>query len=51
MTLSRLTLAGSAALLLCAACDNLSLPARSAQVERDTSLNTPAPPPKPVRAG
>jgi hypothetical protein len=44
--MSRFALVGSAALLLCAACDNLSLPARSAQVERDTSLNTPAPPPK-----
>jgi len=49
-TMSRFTLVGSAALLLCAACDNLSLPARSAQAERDTSLNTPAPPPKPPRA-
>jgi hypothetical protein len=47
--MSRLALAGSAALLVCAACDNLSLPARSAQAERDTSLNTPAPPPKPPR--
>ena len=48
--MSRLALVGSAALLLCAACDNLSLPARSAQVARDTSLNTPAPSPKPARA-
>jgi hypothetical protein len=48
--MSRLALAGSAALLLCAACDNLSLPAKSAQVARDTSLNTPAPPPKAARA-
>jgi hypothetical protein len=47
--MSRLVLVGSAALLLCAACDNFSLPARSAQVERDTSLNTPAPPPKPSK--
>ncbi|HET7470645.1 MAG TPA: hypothetical protein VFJ81_13265 [Gemmatimonadales bacterium] len=47
--MSRLALVGSAALLVCAACENLSLPARSAQVERDTSLNTPAPPPKPAR--
>jgi hypothetical protein len=44
--MSRFALIGSAALLLCAACDNLSLPARTAQVDRDTSLNTPAPPPK-----
>jgi len=48
--MSRIALVGSAALLLCAACDNLSLPAKSAQVERDTSLNTPAPPPKAARA-
>jgi len=48
--MSRLAWAGWAALLLCAACDNLSLPAKSAQVERDTSLNTPAPPPKAARA-
>jgi len=47
--MSRVTPVGLAALLLCAACDNLSLPARSAQAERDTSLNTPAPPPKPAR--
>jgi len=47
--MSRIALVGSAAVLLCAACDNLSLPAKSAQVERDTSLNTPAPPPKAAR--
>lgn len=47
--MSRIALVGSAALLLCAACDNLSLPAKSAQVERDTSLNTPAPAPKAAR--
>lgn len=42
----RIALVGSAALLLCTACDNLSMPARTAQVARDTSLNTPAPPRK-----
>jgi hypothetical protein len=46
----RIALVGSAALLLCAACDNLSVPARSAQAARDTSLNTPAPPPKAARS-
>jgi hypothetical protein len=48
--MSRLALAGSAALLLCAACDNFPVPARSAEAVRDTSLNTPAPPPKVTRA-
>jgi hypothetical protein len=48
--MSRLALAGSAALLLCAACDRFPVPARSAEAARDTSLNTPAPPPKPARA-
>src|SRR5689334_23311951 len=47
--MSRIALAGSAALFLCAACDNFSHPPRSAQTERDTSLNTPAPPPKAAR--
>jgi hypothetical protein len=44
--MSRLALAGSAALLFCAACDAVRIPARSAQSDRDTSLATPAPPPK-----
>ena len=47
--MSRLALAGSAALLLCAACDRFPVPARPAQSDRDTSLATPAPPPKPNR--
>ena len=44
--MSRLALFGSAALLLCAACDKFPVPARSAGTDRDTSLATPAPPPK-----
>jgi hypothetical protein len=44
--MSRLILAGSAALLLCAACDAVRIPARRAESDRDTSLATPAPPPK-----
>ena len=48
--MSRLFLIGSAAVLLCAGCDAFSLPRRAAVAERDTSLNTPAPPPKRARA-
>jgi hypothetical protein len=50
--MSRLALAGSAALLLCAACDKFHLPAPRDQAGNDTSLATPAPPlpAKPNRA-